>query len=69
MGLLFHLQFKLEVHQFDSFPGHGMQAQQLNKDIFETIYYHALKTSSELAAKEGPYETYSGSPISKVHSC
>ncbi|KAG5041250.1 hypothetical protein JHK85_013726 [Glycine max] len=56
---------ELEVHEFDSFPGHGMQAQQLNKDIFETIYYHALKTSSELAAKEGPYETYSGSPISK----
>ncbi|XP_061344928.1 ribonucleoside-diphosphate reductase large subunit-like [Gastrolobium bilobum] len=41
------------------------EAQQLNKDIFETIYYHALKTSSELAAKEGPYETYTGSPISK----
>lgn len=43
-----------------------MQAQQLNKEIFATIYYHALKTSSELAAKEGPYETYSGSPVSKV---
>lgn len=41
------------------------EAQQLNKDIFETIYYHALKTSCELAAKEGPYETYSGSPVSK----
>jgi hypothetical protein len=42
------------------------QAQQLNKDIFETIYYHALKASTELAAKEGPYETYEGSPVSKV---
>ncbi|KAI3427512.1 Ribonucleoside-diphosphate reductase [Psidium guajava] len=41
------------------------EAQQLNKDIFETIYYHALKTSAELAAKEGPYETYGGSPVSK----
>ncbi|KAM3359847.1 ribonucleoside-diphosphate reductase large subunit [Capsicum galapagoense] len=41
------------------------EAQQLNKDIFETIYYHALKASSELAAKEGPYETYAGSPVSK----
>ncbi|KAG0452366.1 hypothetical protein HPP92_025030 [Vanilla planifolia] len=40
-------------------------AQQLNKDIFETIYYHALKASSELAAKDGPYETYLGSPVSK----
>ncbi|KAK9274462.1 hypothetical protein L1049_021709 [Liquidambar formosana] len=42
------------------------EAQQLNKDIFETIYYHALEASSELAAKEGPYETYNGSPVSKV---
>lgn len=44
----------------------AIQAQQLNTDIFETIYYHARKASSELAAKEGPYETYSGSPMSKV---
>ncbi|MED6226353.1 hypothetical protein PIB30_102866, partial [Stylosanthes scabra] len=43
----------------------SIEAQQLNKDIFETIYYHALKASSDLATKEGPYETYSGSPISK----
>ncbi|OVA00236.1 Ribonucleotide reductase large subunit [Macleaya cordata] len=41
------------------------EAQQLNKEIFETIYYHALKASSELAAKEGPYETYQGSPVSQ----
>ncbi|KAJ4953474.1 hypothetical protein NE237_030306 [Protea cynaroides] len=41
------------------------EAQQLNKDIFETIYYHALKASCELATKDGPYETYHGSPVSK----
>ncbi|CAI9271918.1 unnamed protein product [Lactuca saligna] len=41
------------------------EAQQLNKDIFETIYYHALKASCELAEKEGTYETYVGSPVSK----
>lgn len=41
------------------------EAQQLNKDIFETIYYYALKASSELATEEGPYETYDGSPVSK----
>ncbi|KAK3159392.1 hypothetical protein QOZ80_2AG0149560 [Eleusine coracana subsp. coracana] len=46
-------------------PFDSPEAQQLNKDIFETIYYHALKASAELAAKEGPYETYLGSPISK----
>lgn len=41
------------------------QAQQLNRDIFETIYYHALKTSAQLAEEEGTYETYPGCPISK----
>ncbi|KAK3155551.1 hypothetical protein QOZ80_2BG0204680 [Eleusine coracana subsp. coracana] len=46
-------------------PFDSPEAQQLNKDIFETIYYHALKASAELAAKEGPYETYLGSPVSK----
>ncbi|KAK1300338.1 Ribonucleoside-diphosphate reductase large subunit [Acorus calamus] len=46
-------------------PFDSPEAQQLNKDIFETIYYHALKASCELAIKEGPYETYQGSPVSK----
>ncbi|XP_076939123.1 ribonucleoside-diphosphate reductase large subunit-like [Bidens hawaiensis] len=46
-------------------PFDSPEAEQLNKDIFETIYYHALKASSELAEKEGPYETYNGSPVSK----
>lgn len=42
------------------------EAQQLNKDIFETIYYAALRTSCQLAKEEGPYETYAGCPVSKV---
>ena len=42
-----------------------LQAQQLNKEIFECIYYAALETSCELAEVEGPYETYAGSPMSK----
>ncbi|KAL9690917.1 hypothetical protein QQ045_011331 [Rhodiola kirilowii] len=46
-------------------PFESPEAQQLNKDIFETIYYHALKASSELAETDGPYETYIGSPVSK----
>ncbi|KAJ4824517.1 ribonucleotide-diphosphate reductase subunit rnr1 [Turnera subulata] len=46
-------------------PFDSPEAQQLNKDIFETIYYHALNYSCELAAKDGPYDTYYGSPISK----
>ncbi|URE13794.1 hypothetical protein MUK42_37090 [Musa troglodytarum] len=46
-------------------PFDSSEAQQLNKDIFETIYYHALKSSSEIAINSGPYETYQGSPVSK----
>ncbi|CAF4910227.1 unnamed protein product, partial [Rotaria socialis] len=41
------------------------EAQKLNRDIFETIYYAALKASCELAKVNGPYETYTGSPVSK----
>ena len=40
-------------------------AKKLNKDIFETIYYHALKKSCQLAKEKGTYETFSGSPASK----
>ncbi|KAK1441351.1 hypothetical protein QVD17_07200 [Tagetes erecta] len=47
-------------------PFDSLEAQQLNKDIFETIYNHALKASSELAEKEGTYVTYDGSPVSKI---
>lgn len=40
-------------------------AAQLNKDIFETIYFAALTASNELAYIHKPYETYPGSPVSK----
>ena len=38
---------------------------QLNKEIFETMYYAALNTSCELSKINGPYETFKDSPISK----
>jgi ribonucleoside-diphosphate reductase alpha chain len=41
------------------------ESRQLNKDIFETIYYAAMKTSCELAKRDGYYETFPGSPTSK----
>ena len=40
-------------------------ARQLNKDIFETIYYGAMEASIALAKEQGTYETYDGSPASK----
>lgn len=39
------------------------EAQVLNRDIFETIYYHALLESCD--AESGPYESYAGSPLSQ----
>jgi ribonucleoside-diphosphate reductase alpha chain len=46
-------------------PFESDQAKQLNKEIFETIYFAAMTASKDLAIKEGAYETFVGSPISK----
>jgi ribonucleoside-diphosphate reductase alpha chain len=40
-------------------------AKQLNKDIFEAIYFAAVTESAALAEKLGAYETFQGSPMSK----
>merc|ERR1712157_90388 len=40
-------------------------AKKLNEDIFETIYFAACEASCELAARDGPYDTFEGSPASK----
>jgi ribonucleoside-diphosphate reductase alpha subunit len=40
-------------------------ARDMNRNIFEMIYYAALFESCQLAAQDGPYETYEGSPASK----
>ncbi len=47
------------------YPFESEEAQQLNKQIFETIYFAALEASCQLAKEFGPYETYHGSPVSK----
>lgn len=39
-------------------------AKQLNKKIFETIYYAALCQSNELAIERGSYSNFNGSPAS-----
>ncbi|PSR55410.1 ribonucleoside-diphosphate reductase subunit alpha [Adhaeribacter arboris] len=46
-------------------PFESEEAQQLNKDIFETIYFAAMTASKDLAKKDGPYSTFEGSPISR----
>ncbi len=44
---------------------HSDEAKEVNRRIFETIYFGALDKSADLAAKHGPYETYEGSPASQ----
>jgi len=47
------------------FPFDSEEARKLNRDIFETIYFGALEASCELAERDGPYQTYEGSPVSR----
>ncbi|TAE18439.1 MAG: ribonucleoside-diphosphate reductase subunit alpha [Bacteroidetes bacterium] len=47
------------------YPFDSEEARQLNKDIFETIYFGAMTASMELAKRDGAYETFAGSPISQ----
>lgn len=46
-------------------PFESDEAKQLNKEIFETIYFACLTGSMELAKKDGHYETFPGSPFSQ----
>ena len=41
------------------------EAIQLDREIFETIYYGAMEASVDLAEKEGAYESFAGSPLSE----
>ncbi len=47
------------------FPFDSAEAKQLNKEIFETIYFGALTESNALAEKLGAYSSFEGSPASK----
>lgn len=41
------------------------EAKALNQEIFETIYFASLTASHEMAAEQGAYQTYEGSPMSQ----
>jgi ribonucleoside-diphosphate reductase alpha chain len=47
------------------FPFDSDEARNLNREIFETIYYASLTASKDLSKEFGPYESYEGSPISQ----
>lgn len=54
-----------DVYILMGYPFESQEAADLNKSIFETIYFGALEASNELAKQLGPYESYPGSPISQ----
>lgn len=41
------------------------EARDLNKRIFETIYFGSMTASWEVAKQEGPYPSFAGSPFSE----
>ena len=41
------------------------EAQEINKNIFETIYHASMEKSMELSKIQGPYSSFQGSPLSE----
>jgi ribonucleoside-diphosphate reductase alpha chain len=54
-----------DVFMMMNLPFDSPRAKELNREIFETIYYAALLESCYLAEVYGAYETFSGSPASR----
>merc|ERR1712137_251081 len=54
-----------DAYQIMRLPFESEEAKKLNEDIFETIYFAACEASCELSERDGPYETFAGSPSSK----
>ena len=46
-------------------PFDSTDAAEINKAVFETMYYSAMRASCDLAKKHGPYSSFRGSPLSK----
>jgi ribonucleoside-diphosphate reductase alpha chain len=46
-------------------PFESEDADKLQTDIFETIYFAAITSSNDLSKEFGPYESIAGSPIEK----
>lgn len=54
-----------DVFMMLDLPYSSAKARELNKDIFECMYYHALKASLELAKRDGKYSSFDSSPAAK----
>jgi ribonucleotide reductase alpha subunit len=54
-----------DVYAKLQYPFDSYEAKELNKQIFETLYYGALVASHQIAKETSPYSTFEGSPISQ----
>lgn len=54
-----------DVFALMKLPFDSLDAKDINKKIFETIYFASLTASKDLAKKLGKYSTFDGSPLSK----
>ena len=54
-----------DVFMLLDLPFDSAAAQVINSNIFETIYHAAVEASMEIAAEDGPYSTFKGSPASE----
>lgn len=54
-----------DVFALMKIPFDSEEALLLNEQIFESMYYYALKASNKMAKKYGVYEKYEGCPLSK----
>jgi ribonucleoside-diphosphate reductase subunit M1 len=64
-GLGLGVQGLADVFMMLHFPFDSSEARELNKDIFEAIYFASLEASNELAQQHGVYPSYEGSPASQ----
>ena len=58
------VQGLIDVYQTVGYSFDSIEALNLNKKIFECIYYHSLKSSNNISKTDGPYSSYVGSPFS-----
>ena len=59
------IQGLADVFMLLDLPFDSHKANVVNRNIFETIYHAAVEASMEIAAEEGAYSSFTGSPASK----
>jgi len=59
------IQGLADLYAVIGIPFTSPEAKKINEEIFETIYFAAMTASLDLAKKDGAYETFEGSPLSK----